>query len=114
VREFTKSATILGTILSVLLGISNAYLALKAGMTVSASIPAAVGALALFSLFHKRGTILEANIVQTIASAGESLAAAIAFTLPAFFYPFHKHPSVFPWAFGLNGGKFGDNCGDDV
>jgi putative OPT family oligopeptide transporter len=72
VREFTKSALILGTILSVLFGISNAYLALKAGMTVSASIPAAVGALALFSLFHKRGTILEANIVQTIASAGES------------------------------------------
>jgi uncharacterized oligopeptide transporter (OPT) family protein len=107
VREFTKSAVILGTILSALFGISNAYLALKAGMTVSASIPAAVGALALFSLFHKRGTILEANIVQTIASAGESLAAAIAFTLPAFFI---LSINIHPYSLGflvLMGGSLG-------
>jgi len=64
-------------------------------MTVSASIPAAVGSLALFSVFYRRGTLLESNIVQTVASAGESLAAALAFTLPAFFvaslqfHPYH-------------------------
>lgn len=106
-REFTKEAVIFGTILSVLFGISNAYLALKAGMTVSASIPAAVGALALFSLFYKRGSILEANIVQTIASAGESLAAAIAFTIPAFFI---LSLNVHPYSLGflvLMGGSIG-------
>ncbi|MEO0138821.1 MAG: OPT/YSL family transporter [candidate division WOR-3 bacterium] len=84
-REFSPNAVIIGAFLSILFGVSNAYLALKAGMTVSASIPAAVGALAIFSMFYKRGTILEANIVQTIASAGESLAAALSFTLPPFF-----------------------------
>ncbi len=84
-REFTPLAVVLGAFLSVVFGVSNAYLALKAGMTVSASIPAAVGALALFSLLHRKGGVKEGNIVQTIASAGESLAAALAFTLPAFF-----------------------------
>ncbi|NPA80305.1 MAG: hypothetical protein GXO29_04575 [Thermotogae bacterium] len=94
-REFSPVAVLLGLALSVIFGVSNAYLALKAGMTVSASIPAAVGALAFFSLFYRRGSVLEGNIVQTIASAGESLAAALAFTLPAFFvaslsfHPYH-------------------------
>ena len=94
-REFTPLSVLLGVVLSIIFGVSNAYLALKAGMTVSASIPAAVGALAFFSIFHRRGTVLEGNIVQTIASAGESLAAALAFTLPAFyvaslsFHPYH-------------------------
>ncbi len=94
-REFSPVAVVLGLILSVIFGVSNAYLALKAGMTVSASIPAAVGALAFFSLFYRKGSVLEGNIVQTVASAGESLAAALAFTLPAFFvaslsfHPYH-------------------------
>ncbi len=84
-KEFSPTAVILGCLLSIVFGVSNAYLALKAGMTVSASIPAAVGALAIFSVFYKKGTILEGNIVQTVSSAGESLAAALAFTLPAFY-----------------------------
>ncbi len=84
-REFSPVSIIVGSLLSVIFGVSNAYLALKAGMTVSASIPAAVGAIAIFSVFYRRGSILESNIVQTTASAGESLAAAIAFTLPAFY-----------------------------
>ena len=106
-REFTKEAVILGAVLSILFGMSNAYLALKAGMTVSASIPAAVGALALFSLFYKKGSILEANIVQTVASAGESLAAAVAFTVPAFFILSVK---IHPYSIGflvLMGGIMG-------
>ncbi len=106
-REFTKEAVILGTVLSVLFGISNAYLALKAGMTVSASIPAAVGALAIFSLFYRKGSILESNMVQTIASAGESLAAAVAFTMPAFFI---LSINIHPYSLGflvLMGGSLG-------
>lgn len=106
-REFSPYAVIIGTFLSILFGVSNAYLALKAGMTVSASIPAAVGALAIFSTFYKRGTILESNIVQTVASAGESLAAALAFTLPAFFI---LSLSFHPYSIGflvLIGGSIG-------
>ena len=82
-REFTARSLILGLVLAVVFGVANAYLALRMGMTVSASIPAAVMAVALFRAF--KGSILEANMVQTIASAGESLAAGIAFTIPAFF-----------------------------
>ena len=83
VLELTPRVVILGIILSVVMGAANVYLGLKAGMTVSASIPAAVvGMLVLRHLF-KGGTILEANQVQTAASAGESLAAGIIFTMPA-------------------------------
>ncbi len=82
-KEFTIKAIILGIILSIVFGAANAYLGLKAGMTVSASIPAAVVSMAILRGILKRGTILENNIVQTVASAGESLAAGIIFTVPA-------------------------------
>jgi|TARA_B100000959_G_scaffold277135_1_gene333101 putative OPT family oligopeptide transporter len=81
--ELTMRVVLLGVVLSVVMGAANVYLGLKAGMTVSASIPAAViGMLILRGLFRD-GTILEANQVQTAASAGESLAAGIIFTMPA-------------------------------
>jgi len=80
--EITVKAVILGVVLSALLAGANAYLGLKAGMTVSASIPAAVISMGLLRAF-RRSNILENNIVQTAASAGESLAAGVIFTLPA-------------------------------
>ena len=80
--EITIKAVLLGVVLSVVLAAANAYLGLFAGMTVSASIPAAVVSLGIFRLL-RRGSILENNIVQTAASAGESLAAGVIFTLPA-------------------------------
>lgn len=80
--QLTVKAIILGIVLSVVLAGANAYLGLFAGLTVSASIPAAVISMAILSLF-KRSNILENNIVQTAASAGESLAAGVIFTLPA-------------------------------
>ncbi len=80
--ETTIKAFILGALLSVVLAGANAYLGLFAGMTVSASIPAAVLSMAILKLF-KKSNILENNIVQTAASAGESLAAGIIFTFPA-------------------------------
>lgn len=73
----------MGLTLSVIMGAANVYVGLKAGMTVSASIPAAVMAMLVFKVFFKRSSILEANQVQTCASAGESLAAGIIFTMPA-------------------------------
>ncbi|MHC5114790.1 MAG: OPT family oligopeptide transporter, partial [Planctomycetota bacterium] len=79
--EITIKAIVLGVLLSVLLAGANAYLGLKAGMTVSASIPAAVISMAALRLF-RNSNILENNIVQTAASAGESLAAGVIFTLP--------------------------------
>ncbi|KLU05018.1 oligopeptide transporter [Rhodopirellula islandica] len=81
--EITVRVVVLGLILSVVMGAANVYVGLKAGMTVSASIPAAVMAMLLFRLFFKNSTTLEANQVQTCASAGESLAAGIIFTMPA-------------------------------
>ena len=80
--QITVKAVILGVILSAVLAGANAYLGLKVGMTVSASIPAAVISMAVLRMF-KRSNILENNIVQTAASAGESLAAGVIFTLPA-------------------------------
>ncbi|MFQ6034767.1 MAG: OPT family oligopeptide transporter, partial [Sedimentisphaerales bacterium] len=80
--EITLKAFILGVVLSVILAAANAYLGLFAGMTVSASIPAAVVSMGVLRLF-RRSNILENNIVQTAASAGESLAAGVIFTLPA-------------------------------
>lgn len=80
--EITLKAVILGVVLSVVLAAANAYLGLFAGMTVSASIPAAVVSMGVLRLF-RRSNILENNIVQTAASAGESLAAGVIFTLPA-------------------------------
>jgi putative OPT family oligopeptide transporter len=80
--EITVKAFVLGVVLSVVLAGANAYLGLFAGMTVSASIPAAVVSMGVLRLF-RRSNILENNIVQTAASAGESLAAGVIFTLPA-------------------------------
>jgi uncharacterized oligopeptide transporter (OPT) family protein len=80
--EITVKAVILGVVLSMVLAAANAYLGLFAGMTVSASIPAAVVSMGVLRFF-KRSNILENNIVQTAASAGESLAAGVIFTLPA-------------------------------
>lgn len=80
--EITVKAVFLGILLSVMLAGANAYLGLFAGMTVSASIPAAVVSMAILRAF-KRSNILENNLVQTAASAGESLAAGVIFTIPA-------------------------------
>ncbi|MEZ4469092.1 MAG: oligopeptide transporter, OPT family, partial [bacterium] len=82
-RELTLRVIILGLVLSVVMGAANVYLGLKAGLTVSASIPAAVVAMLILRGIFRTGTILEANQVQTAASAGESLAAGIIFTMPA-------------------------------
>lgn len=83
VAEVTVKAVLLGCVLGVLMTAANTYLGLYAGMTVSASIPAAVISMGILRGILRRGTILENNIVQTIASAGESLAAGIIFTVPA-------------------------------
>jgi putative OPT family oligopeptide transporter len=85
VPEFTAKAIILGAIFGLIFGASTVYLALKAGLTVSASIPIAVLAIAVFKRLGK-STILENNIVQTIGSAGESVAAGVAFTIPALIF----------------------------
>jgi putative OPT family oligopeptide transporter len=82
VRELTLRAVVIGAALGVIFAASSVYLALKVGLTVSASIPIAVLSITMFRAFG-RATILENNIVQTTGSAGESLAAGIAFTLPA-------------------------------
>ena len=81
--ELTVRAIVLGLLLAAILGAANVYLGLKVGMTVSASIPAAVIAMLLLRRVFRGGTVLEANQVQTAASAGESLAAGIIFTVPA-------------------------------
>jgi len=82
-REFTLRATILGMLFGLFFAIANAYLALKVGQSISASIPAAVMSMAVLKVFFKKGTILENNIVQTIATVGEGLAAGVVFTIPA-------------------------------
>ena len=82
-REFTITAIALGIIIAVIMTAANVYLGLYAGMTVSASIPAAVIAMGVFKGILRRDSVHESNIVQTMASAGESLAAGIIFTLPA-------------------------------
>lgn len=92
--EFTFRAVTLGVILGLIFGVGNAYLALKVGTTVSASIPAAVLSMAILRLFFKRVSILENNLVQTIASVGEGLAAGVVFTVPALFL-LGDHPSIF-------------------
>ena len=83
--ELTVISVITGIILAVIFGAANAYLGLRVGMTVSASIPAAVLAMGIIRIVMRRNSILESNIVQTIGSAGESLAAGAIFTLPALF-----------------------------
>ena len=84
-KEFTWKAVITGACFGVIFGAATVYLALKAGLTVSASIPIAVMAIALSKFFLKT-TILENNIIQTTGSAGESIAAGVVFTLPGFLF----------------------------
>ena len=83
--EITVTSVIMGILLAVIFGAANAYLGLRVGMTVSASIPAAVIAMGVIRVVMRKNSILESNIVQTIGSAGESLAAGAIFTLPALF-----------------------------
>jgi putative OPT family oligopeptide transporter len=99
IPEVTLRAVILGMLLTLLFGAANAYLGLKVGMTVSASIPASVISMSVLKVFFRKnkGTVLENNIVQSIGSAGESLAAGIIFTIPAFYIwnqtiPGFSHP----------------------
>jgi OPT family oligopeptide transporter len=84
-KEFTLKAVLVGSAFGIIFGAATVYLALKAGLTVSASIPIAVMAIALSKLFLKT-TILENNIIQTTGSAGESIAAGVVFTLPGFLF----------------------------
>lgn len=84
-KELTVRAIVIGVILLLVFGTANAYLGLKIGMTVSASIPAAVVSMAIMRGLMKNGSILENNMAQTIASAGESLAAGVVFSLPALY-----------------------------
>ncbi len=83
--EITVTSIVMGIILAVVFGAANAYLGLRVGMTVSASIPAAVISMGVIRVIMRKNSILESNVVQTIGSAGESLAAGAIFTLPALF-----------------------------
>lgn len=83
--ELTALSVVMGILLAVVFGAANAYLGLKVGMTISASIPAAVISMGVIRVLLRRNSILESNLVQTIGSAGESLAAGAIFTLPALF-----------------------------
>jgi len=83
--EITFTSIFIGILLAVIFGAANAYLGLRVGMTVSASIPAAVIAMGVIRVIMRKNSILESNIVQTVGSAGESLAAGAIFTLPALF-----------------------------
>lgn len=83
--ELTVTSVIMGALLAIVFGAANAYLGLRVGMTVSASIPAAVIAMGVIRVIMKKSSILESNIVQTIGSAGESVAAGAIFTIPALF-----------------------------
>ena len=83
--EMTVTSVLMGVILAIVFGAANAYLGLRVGMTVSASIPAAVISMGVIRVIMKKNSILESNLVQTIGSAGESLAAGAIFTMPALF-----------------------------
>lgn len=83
--ELTVTSVIVGVVLAVVFGAANAYLGLKVGMTVSASIPSAVIAMGVIKMIMRKNSVLETNMVQTIGSSGESLAAGAIFTLPTLF-----------------------------
>ena len=107
--ELSGRAVLLGMVIGVVMTAANTYLGLYAGMTVSASIPAAIVSMGVLRGLFKHGTILENNIVQTMASAGESVAAGIIFTVPALViagvwdhFPFWKVTAI-----GLLGGVLG-------
>src|SRR5512141_2096059 len=85
VAEFTLKAVAIGVVLGIVFGAANAYLGLRVGMTVSASIPAAVMTVAAFRVLGSTGSILEANLSQTVASASTALATGTIFTIPALF-----------------------------
>lgn len=85
VPEFTVTSILIGILLAIIFGAANAYLGLRVGMTVSASIPAAVISMGIIRIILRKDSILENNLVQTIGSAGESVAAGAIFTLPALF-----------------------------
>jgi putative OPT family oligopeptide transporter len=85
IAEFTLKAVVTGVVLGLVFGAANAYLGLRVGMTVSASIPAAVMTVAVFRVLRVKGTILEANLSQTIGSASTALATGSIYTLPALF-----------------------------
>lgn len=94
--EITVASVIIGVLLAVLFGGANAYLGLRVGMTVSASIPAAVISMGIIRVIMRRDSILENNMVQTIGSAGESVAAGAIFTLPALFMWAAEEGSAMP------------------
>ena len=94
--ELSITSVILGIILAVIFGGANAYLGLRVGMTVSASIPAAVVSMGIIRIILKRNSILENNMVQTIGSAGESVAAGAIFTLPVLFMWFNEGKADYP------------------
>src|SRR5512135_1808816 len=81
-KEFTVRAVLIGLVMCVILGAANAYLGLRAGMTIAATYPAAVIGMAVLRLM--KGSILEENIARTVGSIGESVAAGAIFTIPAF------------------------------
>lgn len=107
IAEFTLRAIVTGVLLGLVFGAANAYLGLRVGLTVSASIPAAVMAVALFRLTGTRGTILEANLSQTIGSASTSLASGTIFTIPALFLWGMAPPYLQVVALGFLGGVLG-------
>src|SRR6266513_4079174 len=81
-KEFTLRAVLLGLVMTVVLGAANAYLGLRAGITIAATYPAAVIAMAVLRVW--KGSLLEENIARTAGSIGEGLAAGAIFTIPAF------------------------------
>ena len=83
--ELTTASIIVGVLLAIIFGAANAYLGLRVGMTVSASIPAAVISMVVMRVLLRRRSVLESNMVQTIGSAGESVASGVIFTMPVFF-----------------------------
>lgn len=96
IPEFTLTSVIMGALLAIIFGAANAYLGLRVGMTVSASIPAAVISMGVIRVLLKRDSILESNMVQTIGSAGESLAAGAIFTIPVLFFWANEGKMDFP------------------
>src|SRR5690349_23057571 len=92
--EFTAKAIVIGALFGLLFGASTVYLGLRAGLTVSASIPIAVRAVSVLKRLG-RSTILENNIVQTIGSAGESVAGGVVFTIPALIFLMPERPKYF-------------------
>jgi len=107
--EFTLRAAIIGVFLGLLFGLGITFLALKVGMSISASIPASIMSMGILKLF-KRSTILENNIAQTIASAGEGLAGGVAFTIPALFFASAPTTRLSIFFLALFGGLLGVFC----